>query len=230
MVTAADLVRASEHLQVLRALTATTAADTVAVARDVTRLGEATDWWLGPHGDDLRAGLAQLAGDARSAVAPLESLATTVQGLQTTAAALAAELFVLERQRNAAQDGLSRLWRAARSVVEDTFGVDAGVAEEEAALARIEAAIAEAERRWTLACRTAASTLEPALAAVAAGHRRPAPSASEASPSRPALPSTSSWACSRGRRLPMPTPQRSQNGGTRCRGTSAPGGWTLRRR
>lgn len=171
MVTAADLARASDRLRALRAVTAATAADTVALARGAASRGHATGWWLGPQGDDLRAGLARLADDARGAVAPLESLAATVQGLQATADSLATELAALERQRDAAQDMLSRLWRAARSTVEDALGVDAGVAEEQAALARTEHAIAEVGRRWTLACQTAAPALEGALAAVSAASR-----------------------------------------------------------
>lgn len=169
MVTAADLARASERLQVLRGVAAATAADTAALASTVAGRADATGWWVGPQGDDLRAGLRQLTDDARTTTGAWESLAGTVQGLQATATALAGELAALERQRDAAQDTLSRLWRTARSVVEDAFDVDAGVAEEQAALARTEHAIAEVQRRWVLACQAAAPALDGALAAVATG-------------------------------------------------------------
>jgi hypothetical protein len=168
VVSAVDLTRASDRLQATRGVAAATAADTAALASTVAGRVDATGWWVGPQGDDLRSGLRQLADDARTATGAWESLADSVQGLQATAAALAGELAALERQRAAAQDTLARLWRTARGVVEDTFGVDAGVAEEQAAIARIEHAIVEVGRRWAVACQVAAPALDAGLAAVSA--------------------------------------------------------------
>jgi hypothetical protein len=168
VVSAAQLAQAAARLATLQAVAASAAADAGALAGAVTTHRRASSWWLGPQGDDLRAGLDQVATDARTAVGAWEALAGTVQRLGATATAVQAELAVLERQRDAAQSMLARLVRAARAAAEDATGADFGIAEEQAALARIEHAIAEAGRRWTVACQVAAPALDAGLAAVAA--------------------------------------------------------------
>jgi hypothetical protein len=173
MVTAADLARASTRLLVLKGVAAAASVDTGALARAVSAHRSSTLWWTGPQGDDLRAALDQVAGDARAVLPAWDSLESSISGLHGTATTLAAELAALERQRDAAHSTLSRLWRAARSTVEEAFGVDAGIAAEETALARVEQAIAEVARRWSLACQSAAPAIDGAVAAVSAGTRPP---------------------------------------------------------
>lgn len=166
--TSADLARAAARLATLQAVAGSAAADTAALVRAVTGHVQRSGWWVGPQGDDLRAALVQVADDASTAIGAWESLASTVQGLHVTATLVGSELASLERQRDAAHGTLTRLWRAAREAVEDVTGLDVGIAEEQAALARVEQAIAEAGRRWMLACRSAAPALDSGLAAVAA--------------------------------------------------------------